>query len=1010
MEELFYSGVCIAALIVLPTLFFMLHSVRKMNRSLSIRVERLESAVVELQQGIPGESTQSAAASLSTLEADQPEIPNNLLLNEDEQTSIQAIPDALIDGSPSTSQSSEALPQSSFLKGISSAHAVPVEVAPSYKADESKPRSSMLSPLFGWFAKMHLMVQIGILILFIGIAFLIKFVADQGLLSIELRLLTSALFGIGLSAIGWRLRNRVRTYGMALMGGGLAIAYLTTYGAILYAAFPSTLAFPIFVILGILGGLLAVVTNAWILAFLAIVGAFLAPILASSGQGSHVTLFSYYAVVNAGILAIAWFKTWRSLNLIGYFFTMVVGLFWGLNSYTPELFRGIEFFLILFYGFYVLIAVLFAARRSTEITAEIAENPNRKLTGHDAIDVTLIFGNPLVAFSIQSYLMQDVRYGMALSTFVAGIMYAALAVLFVMKRREARWSGFRVVAESFLFLAGLFIALTVPLTFELQVTAAIWAVMGLAWVWAGSNRSRWWQIVWGGLIQLGAAAAVLVNTDVFNLFNQAAFVNGPYLNALLISLSAYGSGYLLNRARLFKQEIASTTASASTLETSADTDVDTLSEEPAEELPKDLPETKRAVDWLQLTSWVATLWGHMWWFSSGLIQVVDFVQERDSFPYWVATSLAFIALSTGAIEWAGRQLRWSAIRLPGVLLLPILMVGALAQAGVVDWPLAGGGWYAWPIGLAVVYWVLYGWDRFEADPWAIKIRRLSGFHHVGSLWLVVGLFMWIGIYGIQQWTDARNWPEDGWIALVALGIPTLVSWLLLNHGDRLAWPIGKRLSLYKRWGAGPLLGLAMLFNMGVNTTIGAAAPLPYLPILNPLDLVQIAFFVVVFQWVSRTFSDTKLNGIRQVGYWIAGIAAFLTFNAGLARAVHHLLGNPFEVGLMVNSSTLQTLYAVSWSALAMVLMFLSHRRGEGWRSVWIAGAIVLGLTVLKLFTIDLANSGTIARIISFMGTGVLILVIAYFAPAPPLREKDEADNDDSAEPTITEPIAESEME
>ena len=42
-----------------------------------------------------------------------------------------------------------------------------------------------------------------------------------------------------------------------------------------------------------------------------------------------------------------------------------------------------------------------------------------------------------------------------------------------------------------------------------------------------------------------------------------------------------------------------------------------------------------------------------------------------------------------------------------------------------------------------------------------------------------------------------------------------------------------------------------------------------------------------------------------------------------------------------------------------------------------------GITVLKLFVNDLGNTGTVARIVSFIGVGVLLLVIGYVAPVPP---------------------------
>jgi len=45
--------------------------------------------------------------------------------------------------------------------------------------------------------------------------------------------------------------------------------------------------------------------------------------------------------------------------------------------------------------------------------------------------------------------------------------------------------------------------------------------------------------------------------------------------------------------------------------------------------------------------------------------------------------------------------------------------------------------------------------------------------------------------------------------------------------------------------------------------------------------------------------------------------------------------------------------------------------------------------VAKLLLVDLSGSGTVTRIVSFIGVGLLMLVIAYVAPLPsnePTRE------------------------
>jgi len=65
----------------------------------------------------------------------------------------------------------------------------------------------------------------------------------------------------------------------------------------------------------------------------------------------------------------------------------------------------------------------------------------------------------------------------------------------------------------------------------------------------------------------------------------------------------------------------------------------------------------------------------------------------------------------------------------------------------------------------------------------------------------------------------------------------------------------------------------------------------------------------------------------------------------------------------------------------MVMMVAGTRRLE--RQPWFAGAALLALVVGKLFLLDLANSGTIARIVSFLGVGALLMIIGYVAPVPP---------------------------
>lgn len=50
------------------------------------------------------------------------------------------------------------------------------------------------------------------------------------------------------------------------------------------------------------------------------------------------------------------------------------------------------------------------------------------------------------------------------------------------------------------------------------------------------------------------------------------------------------------------------------------------------------------------------------------------------------------------------------------------------------------------------------------------------------------------------------------------------------------------------------------------------------------------------------------------------------------------------------------------------------------------GVSLLGIVVLKLVVIDLSQTDTIWRVVSFLGAGSLILLIGYLAPLPPEQD------------------------
>lgn len=168
-----------------------------------------------------------------------------------------------------------------------------------------------LKKIAAWFTSGNVPVKVGVILSFIGVAFLLKYAIDRELVHvpIEFRLLAVAAGGVALIVLGWRLRVKMQIYALSLQGGGTGILFLTIFAALnIWHLIPATLAFFLLVALALFTGALAVLQKARSLIFLGMVGGFLAPVLVSTGQGNHVALFSYYLILNGTILGVAWFR------------------------------------------------------------------------------------------------------------------------------------------------------------------------------------------------------------------------------------------------------------------------------------------------------------------------------------------------------------------------------------------------------------------------------------------------------------------------------------------------------------------------------------------------------------------------------------------------------------------------------------------------------------------------------------------------------------------------------
>jgi uncharacterized membrane protein len=120
-------------------------------------------------------------------------------------------------------------------------------------------------------------------------------------------------------------------------------------------------------------------------------------------------------------------------------------------------------------------------------------------------------------------------------------------------------------------------------------------------------------------------------------------------------------------------------------------------------------------------------------------------------------------------------------------------------------------------------------------------------------------------------------------------------------------------------------------------------------------------------------------------YGALGVVGFIGLNGSLLRAMHHWAGVPYYLEAMLHSMLVQAALSIFWTVLALCAMVVATRLRI--RSLWIVGGALMAVVVAKLFLVDLSNIGGVERIVSFIGVGVLMLLIGYLSPVPPRTQE-----------------------
>ncbi|HEY7943828.1 MAG TPA: DUF2339 domain-containing protein [Casimicrobiaceae bacterium] len=662
-------------------------------------------------------------------------------------------------------------------------------------------------PLWAWFTGGNALTRIGVVILFFGVAFLLRYLAEIVTIPIEWRLIGVGVVGVLLIAVGIRLARARPGYGLSLQGAGEGVLYLTTFAAFrLYHVLPPIAGLLLLAAIAALTVALAIRADSQPLAGLAVAGGFLAPML-TGVSGEPALLFGFFAILNAAIFALAWVRSWRALNLLGFVFTFVLGSVWAYRYYQPPYFATVEPFLILFFVFYVAIAILYAHRGRFEARAPV--------------DGLLVIGVPLVGFGLQAALVHDVEYGAAWSAVALAIVYGLLFLL-LRKRDEA---GLALLARAFLALAAIFATIAVPLAFDYRITAALWAVAAAGAFWLGVRQNTPLLRGFALLVEFGAGAVFLWSHAART--GDPLFANAFFVGAILVGLSGLVTAAVADRA--------------------------------AERLPA----SERGFIPLLL------LWGAAWWLAGGAFELkrhLDLVDTPQAVLAWVAASVAAALLLRQVLRWP-RLASIGIALLPTMALVAWhdfqIARTTLENFGWLVWPLA------WAVQWSALYTTdtQPGAGAGNASTPVVAPNLLYGAHAVSAIALTAQIAWEASEWVDRIAPPATVWLACAAVApllaylLLVHSFTRTARWPFTLHRE--AYAIGA--------GAPIAVLVAVWFAIATVVSPGTASPLAYVPIFNPLELTLVLALVALFVWAARFSGLREATRYAWLGVGLFGL-------------------------------------------------------------------------------------------------------------------------------------------
>ena len=364
--------------------------------------------------------------------------------------------------------------------------------------------------------------RIGIVALLMATAFFLKYAFDNEWIGTHGRVAIGLLAGASLLVYShWLLKRGYQYFSEGIAGLGAGILYLSLYAAWnFYSLIPNSVAFVGMILVTAAMIAIAIGQDSQRIAVLALAGGFLTPALLSTGQDAQIVLFTYLAVLNGGLLLVAWTRQWRVVALSALLATLTYYWHWENDFYSPEKLAVTISFATLFFAEFAAIPVI-QARRSGSLYWE---------------QILLVLVNASsYLFALREMLYDEHRWTLTFAVLVLSSVH--LAVVGLLPDKKA--STARLV---FAGLALTFVTLAIPIRLEGKWITMAWALEGAILIWSGFKAPAR-ELRWAGLLLYVVVMLRLLSIEI----SADRFLLNPRFFAFVVAVACFAYSLWLSR-------------------------------------------------------------------------------------------------------------------------------------------------------------------------------------------------------------------------------------------------------------------------------------------------------------------------------------------------------------------------------------------------------------------------------------------------------------------------------